>query len=57
MKKQFDEQLSKVSYNNKQGKRPSEISATNNIILNQIQTSKEIAISTRDITAEKETFY
>lgn len=53
MKKQLDEQLNKVS----KGKRSNEILPTNNIILNQIQTSKEIASSSRDIANEKETFY
>lgn len=69
MKKQFDEQLSKVSHNHNKhhhmvpqpmkGKRTQsqDISPNNNIILNQIQASKEMASSARDITKEKETFY
>lgn len=58
MKKQIDEQLSKVSKVIPiKGKRATDILPNNNIILNQIQTSREIASSTRDIAKEKETFY
>lgn len=59
MKKQLDEQLNKVSKSLVKGTKQhnSQIIPINNIILNQIQTSKEIARSCRNISGDKETFY
>lgn len=64
MKKQIDEQLlSKVSQLSLEHvtrlleQKQREYKSTSNIILNQIQTSKEIASSCRDISTDKEEFY
>lgn len=64
MKKQIDEQLlSKVSQLSLEHvtrlleQKQREFNSTSNIILNQIQTSKEIASSCRDISTDKEEFY
>lgn len=64
MKKHLDEQLlTKVSQLSLEhvsrllAQKQREYNSTNDIILNQIQTSKEIASSCRDISADKEEFY
>ena len=64
MKKQIDEQLlTKVSQLSLEqvtkllAQKQQEYHSTNNIILNQIHTSKEIANSCRDISNDKEEFY
>lgn len=64
MKKHIDEQLlTKVSQLSLEdvtkllAQKQREFNSTNNIILNQIQTSKEIASSCRDISTDKEEFY
>lgn len=59
IKKQFDAQLNKVSNQNEHQQQPSHRQSTrsNNIILAQIQTSREIAKSCRDMTSSNETFY
>lgn len=65
MKKHLDEQLlTKVSQltqlehvSRLLAQKQREYNSTNDIILNQIQTSKEIASSCRDISADKEEFY
>lgn len=56
MKRHIDEQLlTKVSQLLAQKQR--EFNSTNNIILNQMQSSRELTRSCRDITNEKEEFY
>lgn len=64
MKKHLDEQLlTKVSQLSLEhvsrllAQKQREYNSTNDIILNQIQTSKEIASSCRDMSADKEEFY
>lgn len=64
MKKHLDEQLlTKVSQLSLEhvsrllAQKQREYNSTNDIILNQIQTSKEIASSCRDISTDKEEFY